>query len=850
MRIIDKLAESILKDPYFNLLFSQAKKIDAYRTLDIKHRVDFTRKSLVDSLRFSDILSNASDSDSRNKSYQLITALNSTYFDNEIYQIVSKAVFSKLGNYPAINYLEKTSNDINLPILRDIQNEYKREVQLVPQSDNLIFTDSQFELYSKLRNSLEFSFSGPTSMGKSFIIKAFIKKALQNSPPENLVIIVPTRALITQYVIDLKHEMHELMSQFKYRIATNSSIDDVFSQDDFKYILILTPERLISYLSQKSNPAIGFIFIDEAHKMASAKDSRSITTYTAIEKAVKRYRNVKLYFASPNVSNPEVFLNLFNRNGQMTFKTDESPVSQNIFFVDISGEKIHLVISQKLVEIADKSSVELISPNEFILKIGSNKSNLIYTNSKDKTITGAYELAEHLNQTDNEKTIDRAIKQIQEYIHPKYHLTDLLRKRVGFHYGKLPQPIRNIIEALYKSGEIKYVFCTSTLLEGVNLPTQNIFILNNKNGPNKLLPIDFWNLAGRAGRLTKELSGNIFCIQHDDCQWNDHGILIKNDIELKPTISIKIDKNIRKIEKLLLSKDISGTETEIEILTYIANIISIDTMEIQSDYVSPVIKKLIDENKTKIIDLAKERVSEFTIPTYILSSNQSINLANQNKIYVELITEHKKGVEIKLPQGAKINYKTCLEILSRFYELYNWGSAEKKLRKPKSLRYYAMLMNQWINGISLSQMIKQALDYQKTTNGTIMISFDEIVPFDSENKSHINIVINNLLDDVEYVLRYLFEKYFNNYHQIISDILGDDKAGENYSQLLEYGSQNRVVIALQNVGISRNTALKVYNKARDGLTIENNKITAINKQKILSKFSPDSLEHDELLTLL
>ena len=32
--------------------------------------------------------------------------------------------------------------------------------------------------------------------------------------------------------------------------------------------------------------------------------------------------------------------------------------------------------------------------------------------------------------------------------------------------------------------------------------------------------IDFWNLAGRAGRLTKDISGNIFCVN----------ILIERDI--------------------------------------------------------------------------------------------------------------------------------------------------------------------------------------------------------------------------------------------------------------------------------------------------------------------------------
>ena len=46
----------------------------------------------------------------------------------------------------------------------------------------------------------------------------------------------------------------------------------------------------------------------------------------------------------------------------------------------------------------------------------------------------------------------------------------------------------------------------------MNLPAKNIFILSEKIGDGKMTDIDFWNLAGRAGRLTKDISGNIFCV--------------------------------------------------------------------------------------------------------------------------------------------------------------------------------------------------------------------------------------------------------------------------------------------------------------------------------------------------
>ena len=55
----------------------------------------------------------------------------------------------------------------------------------------------------------------------------------------------------------------------------------------------------------------------------------------------------------------------------------------------------------------------------------------------------------------------------------------------------------------------------STLLQGVNLPAKNIFIFAPEKGHLKpLQSTDFWNLAGRAGRLLREFCGNIFLIDY------------------------------------------------------------------------------------------------------------------------------------------------------------------------------------------------------------------------------------------------------------------------------------------------------------------------------------------------
>ena len=752
MRLIEKLTQDVIESEYFQSLYNKTQFISAQQNIKTSNLQHLENKQFKDVLRFADILSNSEVSEARNKAYQIITYLNSTYKDNPLYKTVSKAVYSKLGNFPAINYLvNENNNNADLPLFRSIENNAKKIIQKVPDTEDFVFTDSQFELFKKISNTIEFSFSGPTSMGKSFMIKAFIKKVMKNSPPENLVLIVPTRALINQFTLDLKSELKDIAEQYNYRIITNSNVTDLISDTPHNYIFILTPERLISYLSIKENPPIGFLFVDEAHKLANEKDSRSVTTYTAIEKTLNKYGNVKLYFASPNVSNPEIFLKLFNRNSpNNNFKTNESPVSQNLFFIDFTNKKVELIVNTNDINLP---SEELFATSEnvvqLIKELGNTKNNLIYCNSKTRTIQKAYEFIEGNTEKETTLEINRAIKQIKDYIHPDYYLASLLSHKTAFHYGKLPQLIRHLVEELYQSEEITNVFCTSTLLEGVNMPTQNIFILDNRNGLRKLSPIDFWNLSGRAGRLGKELSGNIYCIQYDECQWDNKEILQKQEINLKPTVLSKIDKNLQRIEKLIKDEKISAqSEEERNILKYIANIISVDTLEIASNYKSPLINKLIEKNKEAIIELANNKVKDYEIPKSILASNQSIDLSIQNEVYKKMLAAKKKKQRIKLPDSNSIDYNTCLKVLDFFHKIYDWENAEKKLQNKNSLKYYALLVNQWVNGITLSQIISQSITYYKDNPELkIPINYNEYIPFETGNIKHINIVIEKIIED-------------------------------------------------------------------------------------------------------
>ncbi|WP_262481498.1 helicase-related protein, partial [Campylobacter concisus] len=143
---------------------------------------------------------------------------------------------------------------------------------------------------------------------------------------------------------------------------------------------------------------------------------------------------------------------------------------------------------------------------------------LIYCNDPGEAEKRALLLTEKINNIDTDDEIIGLINFIKEDIHKDYSIIQCLKKGIAYHYGYMPSSIRAEIERLANIGKLRFVFCTSTLLQGVNLPAKNIIISRPNKGKNQPMNrADFLNLIGRAGRLLYEFQGNIWCIEPN--QW-------------------------------------------------------------------------------------------------------------------------------------------------------------------------------------------------------------------------------------------------------------------------------------------------------------------------------------------
>ena len=77
------------------------------------------------------------------------------------------------------------------------------------------------------------------------------------------------------------------------------------------------------------------------------------------------------------------------------------------------------------------------------------------------------------------------------------------------HHGNTPHGIRLAIKYAMQKNLIRFVICTSTLAQGVNLPIRYLIITGFNQGKERIKVRDFHNLIGRAGRSGMHTEGSI-----------------------------------------------------------------------------------------------------------------------------------------------------------------------------------------------------------------------------------------------------------------------------------------------------------------------------------------------------
>lgn len=812
-----------LKKLYEDILYNYALKVFGY-TRRLKRNL-----AINDALRFADILSKSNHSTKADKhkvwAQEIVTMLNYIYPENPDVLYVAGSVLTSVGNYQGRNIIKSDFNGADA--MEKIYLELKKDYYTIPSAPDKQFMVAQKSAYDHFENSY-YSYSAPTSMGKSFIMRMFIKEEILNGSKHNYAIIVPTKALINEIRIKItKEDLGEILHQKNYHVVTAAG-DAVLSNwkdKEQNYIFVMTPERMLYQLINEPDIQIDYLFVDEAHKISGA-DKRSPFYYQVINMLSERQHRPHIIFASPNVPNPEVFLDTIpnvQAAKEHKLQTSYSPVSQPKFIINLVNREVsiynehtgnNIPITSIALDDADLIDVLLRFEKDENKK---EKPFIAYFPSPRKTVVAARDFgANRIPKTNCPELVELA-KDIKNEVHGDYYLADLISKGVAYHIGYLPSSIRQRIETLFKEGKITALFCTSTLVEGVNLPADNLFISDYKNGQKDMRPIDFRNLTGRVGRLEFNLYGNVFLVATSEKASDKFETLLSKSVD-KQTLSI--EKGLTKPQKqnvidVLLRSDVEfpkhpqkQTEDSYDLMRKFAIILLNDIMANRESRVRREFQKVMkpgDEDKIK---------ANFSNRQQHMKDNDITVSVDQNESLYEAIAVN--GLEFpSIDSNGRYDKDELWAFLLRIAKIFKWKSYESYTlgypgydpNKYSLLSYYKVILGQWVSGHGLQQIIAEAIRHKKNNPHEAMYIDGKKVDY-KEGSEHNNIIISEVLSVIDKIILFKLSNYFLKISNAYKDIKGKPAPNDWY-EFVEYGSTNKRSIEIQKYGFSRESALYI-----------------------------------------
>lgn len=804
---IDK--NDYLQEIYETILFNYSMKL-----IHEQHR---NRPINMDhALRFADVLSKSSGHPNSEKhktwAQEIVALLNALYPNDTKVRAYASSVLASIGNYRGLDLIKTKYK--NTSFLDELYENFDLDYLTIPYQDNKYFFHSQKKIYNHF-DDISFSYSGPTSMGKSLLMRMFIKDKVLHGYKGNFAILVPTKALITEISSGiLKEDLKEDLAGNHYKVVTSGN-SLFLKQNGINCIMVLTPERLLYLLMSYPDISIDYLFIDEAHKI-NEKDGRSVFYYKVTDMLVQRERKPHVILASPNIPNPQEFFNALpeeQRINENFITTSFTPVSQMKYIVDLlKGEfSIYNERSNKkdpFIKLEDLHSSDYFEVVKRIINLDNSKSNIVYCSGKERTVEFAREYATGIKLL-NDPELDKLAKEIKDEIHDDYYLVDLIKKGVAYHVGYLPLHIRTTIEENYRKGLIKTIFCTSTLIEGVNLPADNLFVISYKNGKHKMSQVEFKNLLGRVGRIKYNLYGNVFIIRHSTQQSEKtiKEMLTKEVPEQKISLTSGLNDFQKKhiVDCLIEGKSefsmiVADDSKTYDLMRKVGLILLRDITKDRNSVIKKEFEELLNEDNIMTIKSKFINNNDETKPKPDDDINVSVDQTER------LIIAIKQGLEYPALVNSQVDYDDLVDFLRKLSSVFKWNIYEPEtLGKGDKIEYYAVILVKWMNGEGLKQILNSTIKHNKTHNCQIM-HYGRPINYD-DSTEHRNILIGETLGNIENIILFSVANYFLRFSTEYKRLRNNGQPFDNdWYEYVEFGSTNELTIFLQRNGLSRDTA--------------------------------------------
>lgn len=598
----------------------------------------------------------------------------------------------------------------------------------------------------------------PTSAGKTRIAEIAMIHSLIITSGSKCVYIAPYRALVTE----LEQSFINIFGDMGFRI---SSLLGAYESDDFEEvllsdvdILVLTPEKLDLLLRAQPEflENVRLFVLDESQLIKEKE--RGVKFELLLTRLKKKLPKARFLFISAVIPTETLvdFANWFNANPERDILTSNwRPSIQRVAKFDWLGNtgRIQYVDTEDL-EILQEFVTGIITSKQYkyrhpetgryrrpkfpdVKHKGQIAAELAFkfcelgpvlvfcSDPKNtKSVGKALEYRLELSGLTHEKIPDcfryneniPSVIRSKEWLGEEHIVTRLLKRGIAIHHGNIPEVVRNSIEKDFRDRLLTVIIATTTLGQGVNLPIRTVVVhscwIYSEGFSTPIPAIDYWNIAGRAGRAGKETEGTILhiIINRNDEKVFNYYLAHRKELEgirsaLFKLLSDLIDERLSETaleEKLNPEILALLVEEKEDMLTSegVQNLLDGTLVQKQANRMDVNIDKL----RNSMLNTAKNISEKISDPDLLniysctgLSTSSCIEISNK-------INKNREFLETLLKEANSGRFE---EVLDTFLEICV-PLPEMELVDVDI--YYRDLLMSWINGTDINEIISEFSD--------------------------------------------------------------------------------------------------------------------------------------------
>ena len=385
----------------------------------------------------------------------------------------------------------------------------------------------------------------PTSAGKTKATELILRSAFLAERASLAIIVAPFRALCHEIKNSLAEAFHNeptKVDELSDVLQTDFEIAELLGHQQ---ILVVTPEKLLYVLRHAPELAahVGLLVFDEGHQFDSG--ARGITyelLLTSLRSMIPEETQKVLISAvisnaeavgewlngEPNVVEGTTLIPTFRSVGFASWLdqlgrveyVDSRDAEQNEFFVPRVIERCNL--GRKKREKKDRFFPEKTDGQAIALYLGlklvPNGSIAVFCGRKSTAASVCEKAVDIIERGaplalpsdfSNAQEVERLTHLHVENLGADAPASQSAAHGVFSHHGNTPHGIRLAVEHAMREDLVRFVVCTSTLAQGVNLPIRYLIVTSVYQGMERIKVRDFHNLIGRAGRAGMHTEGSI-----------------------------------------------------------------------------------------------------------------------------------------------------------------------------------------------------------------------------------------------------------------------------------------------------------------------------------------------------